>query len=330
MRYSRWVEQVFAALVQAGGTRVAGVSLSAVGDKLGFEGLAYEDFAQGTGVAGALMSAMSELQDLGWARFVNVAYGCSVAESGLLVEEHGFEWVHAEVFDKLVSERQLTMLARLYRLSATDGEGWADMDWVEVSNLADEGDEDKAVDVLARLSLSGLVRERQRTFGSIRAFSPTYAGALLLTESDPRSSGRAAGVIDWSVATPGFDDIEERIAQLKARLAAAETEDDLSDVGRRCVDIAADAVAVVFRNDMVPKGGETPSPQDTAKRMDLYLAATAPGQANEKLRRFIKSSLVLAESRKHSSDTGYVGAVASAQALLALVRTIQSVERRNR
>jgi hypothetical protein len=49
----------------------------------------------------------------------------------------------------------------------------------------------------------------------------------------------------------------------------SKSDDDLSDIGRRCRDIAADAVDAVFQADMIPVGLDPPSRQDAERRLVL-------------------------------------------------------------
>jgi hypothetical protein len=134
------------------------------------------------------------------------------------------------------------------------------------------------------------------------------------TAGRSRHTASAKSAIDWP--------------ELKVRLAAAHTDDDLSDVGRRCRDIAADAVDVVFRPAMVvPAGAKAPSRQDAEERLQLYLKARAPGDDFEELRAFLRASLKLASARTHSARTGRAAAVASAQGLISFIRALEAIER---
>lgn len=152
--------------------------------------------------------------------------------------------------------------------------------------------------------------------------SDTASGA----NGTPGQAG-SAGLVDWSVPILGFDAIEERLGELKLRLAGATTDDDFSDIGRRCRDIAADAVDVVFRPEMVTTGVDAPSRQDAARRLDIYLDARAGGSQFSELRAFLRAALKLANARTHSARTGSAAAVASAQGLLSFVRSLEAIER---
>jgi hypothetical protein len=153
---------------------------------------------------------------------------------------------------------------------------------------------------LGDLARKGLIRAGSGVIGNT-AYRPTFVAAALLTEEDPRAGGRWAGIIDWSIPTPGFEQIEGRLADLKQALAAAVSDDDLSDIGRRCREMPADAIDVVFRPEMVPEGVATPSRQDAEERLWLYLAARAPGAEHKELRSAAEKSNQAVSSRPTSS-----------------------------
>lgn len=294
--------------------------------------MSYETFAAHIGPAEALMTAMSDLEAIGLVVFQNVGHGNKLTGAGREVEQHGFGDIHEQCWSIKLTESQAGFLARLYRHAVVENQDWSDATLVDVNMVYDEvfgmavGDEYlhqvKRHRFLEDLRGAGLLRR-----AGVDALRPTYVTAVLVTEPDPRAGARKGGLIDWPVPTPGFEEIEERIATLKMLLAGATSDDDLSDVGRRCRDIAADAVNVVFRDEMVPPDDVVPSRQDAHERLTMYLQVRAPGADFAELRRFAKAALVLANARTHSARTGRVSAIASAQGLLAMVRTIQALER---
>jgi hypothetical protein len=333
VRYSLWVPKVFESLAEVGRDR-PGVGLEAVGVALGFDGLSWEAFASQAEPGRALMSAMYDLSDLGLVTFENVTHGNSVTPQGRDVAERGFDSVSESLFGLGVSDPQRAFLARLYERARLEEADWADLTFVDAHDVYAEVGlaTDDYTNIGRRLTFLGdlqrkaLIRAESPVIDNA-AYRPTYAAAVILTEDDPRFRGRRAGLMDWSVPTAGFESIEGRLADLKVALAAAITEDDLSDVGRRCREIPADAIDVVFRPEMVPSGTKAPSRQDAEDRLRLYLAARAPGDDYKEYRRFLRASLVLANARTHSARTGWAAAVAAAQGLLSFVRALQALER---
>ncbi len=281
------------------------------------------------------MTAMYDLDQPGLVEFQNVGHGNSLTPEGRDAVEHGFDPILEELFGISLSEAERTFLARLQDRARVDGPNWADLTFVDAAESYAEaglttGDSYanviRQMTFLGDLERKGLIRPESRVMGNT-AYRPTYAAVAILSEDDPRFRGRRAGIIDWSVPTPGFEAIEDRLADLKLALAAAVSDDDLSDIGRRCREIPADAIHVVFRPEMVPTGTQAPSPQDAERRLQLYLAARAPGDDYEAYRKFLKSSLALANARTHSARTGRAAGVAAAQGLVSFVRALQALER---
>jgi hypothetical protein len=337
VRYVAWVERVFEALAAAeqGSPLTGGVSLSAVAERLGLGAMDRDTFAAHGEPAEALMTAMYDLDAIGLVDFTNVAHGNRLTAAGREVTQHGFGPIHAECWSILLSEPQTTFLARLCRRSIVEADEWADLTFVDVPAVYDEiwpaePGAEYVHDIQRRTFLEDLRAKGLLRRMGVDELRPTYVAAVIVTEPDPRSGARRGGLIDWPRPTPGFEAIEDRIGELKMLLEGALTDDDLSDVGRRCRDIAADAVDVVFREEMVPPCEGAPSRQDAEGRLALYLAARAPGDDFEELRRFLRAALALAHARTHSARTGPAAAVAAAQGLISFVRALQAVERYGR
>jgi hypothetical protein len=334
VRYAVWVARVFDALAEQAPDEHHRTGLPQLADALGLGPLTENDFASHEGPAQALMTAMYDLHGLGLVWFENVDYGNYLTPNGRDLAGQGFDHALAPAFAIPLTERERTFLARLYERSRAEEAAWADLVAVDAEQVyaqagldrGDLGDLSRRLTMLGDLKRKGLVEPASPVLGNT-AYRPTFLAAALLAEGDPRFRGRQAGLIDWSQPTPGFEIIEGRLADLKLALAAAVTDDDLSDVGRRCRDIAADAVDIVFRPAMVPEGTAAPSRQDAEARLRLYLAVRAPGDNYEEYRRFLRAALALAHARTHSARTGRAAATASAQGLLSFIRALQALER---
>lgn len=337
MRYDAWVAKVFLAFQQSSrGNYGAGVGLSAIGAALGFDRLA-DDFVA-PGPAASLMTAMYDLDELGLVEFQNVAYGNSLTPGGRDVAEVGLDSLWPEIFGIIASAAERTFLARLYSMSVQEGDGWIDLAFVDADPIYSECGfpATEYADTLARSAFYGdlerkrLVRSESRALGSPNTYRPTYLSAVLVTQADPRHNGSRAGLIDWSVPSPGFEAIEGVLADLKVKLDGAVTEADLSDVGLRCRRLIVEVMAAVYRPSMVPDGMKVPSPQDAHEMFRHYLAARLPGKDNEAYRQFRRGAWALASARVHSDRTGRASAVAAAQGTLSLVRAVEAIERTTR
>jgi hypothetical protein len=279
---------------------------------------------------------MYDLESIGLIEFNNVDHGNKLTADGRDVVAAGLSSVWPDIAEIPVSDTERAFLARLYEVAAVGNDQWADFAFVDADPIyRDLGLEAAEAyhTTIQRLTFLGdlekkrLVRPESKTLGGPNSYRPTYLAAVLVAEPDARDRGSQAGVIDWSEPTPGFEAIGDRLADLKVRLAVARTDDDLSDVGRRCRDIAADAVDVVFRLEMTPAGAKPPSRQDAEERLQLYLKFKAPGDDFEEFRAFLRAALKLASARTHSARTGRAAAVASAQGLISFVRALEAIQR---
>ena len=247
----------------------------------------------------------------------------------------GLASVWPEIFEIPASGAVRTFLARLYAVSSQEGDGWADLLFVDADPIYAECGlpTGEYADTIARMEFygdlerKGLVRAEHHTMGSANTYRPTYLSAVLVTEADPRHGGGRPGLIDWSVPTPGFEAIEDGLADLKAKLDGAVTDADLSDVGLRCRRLLVNVMEVVYRPEMAPQGTKPPSPQHADGMLGLYLEARLPGDDHEECRKFLRGAWALAGARVHSDRTGRASAVAAAQGTLSFVRAIQAIER---
>jgi hypothetical protein len=333
MRYVTWVERVFSGFVKAVEQKYS-VSLTDVGEAIGLPRMGYDDFARHEGVADALLVAAHDLEDIGLVKFPNVAHGNELTPLGRDVAAVGIRSIWADIAGIALRPDEEAFVARLYDQTRIEDPLWASLGGADPNVIFAEiaPDLDDYAASLQRMSLIGDLNRkgliRQSISGSIgRSYRPTYVGVVLVSEPDFRDRGAGAGLIDWSVITPGFELIEDRLAELKTKLAIARTSDDLSDVGRRCRDLATDAMAVVFRPEMVPDGEENPGPRDAKRQLDYYLRTRLQGEVSAAYRRFLRASLELANARAHSDQTGLAAAIASAQGLLSFLRALEAIER---
>ncbi len=114
---------------------------------------------------------------------------------------------------------------------------------------------------LGDLDRKHLIRARSRAMGSPNLYRPTYLSAVLVSEADPRHGAARAGLIDWSVPTPGFEAVEATLADLKEKLDGAVTDADLSDVVR----ISAETDQP-FRSNPISRFGVFDHPAEGGRR----------------------------------------------------------------
>jgi hypothetical protein len=213
VKYTTWTALVFEAVARSGDGRYGGVGLGTVAGALGFDGLTWDDFAKREGMPHALMTAMSDLNRLGLARFENVDYGNQLTPSGRDVADAGLPSIWPELAKIHVSAQEASFLRKLYEASAVDEERWADLLLVDADEVADQigldgGDH---ADLIRRrtfigdLERKGLLDAGPRFGGGPTLDRPTYVAAVLLTETVQGEPLSVAGSIDSSVSAPGFD-----------------------------------------------------------------------------------------------------------------------------
>lgn len=335
MLYTRWVESVLQALRRLERPGNMGVGFGAIAEELGFPTPTDNDY-RSVGAAGhAVWTALEDLGAMGLVEVVNFQHGNKTTALGRDAADGALADIKASFFDLHLSDGARQFLARIHEASVYQPEVLADYGFVATSKPWQEAGlthEDPHSDGLARFQLlgdleaKGLVQAESHVMGN-EAYRPTYKAAVVLTEEDPRNRASAAGLIDWSEPSPpAFDAINARLTDVKTRLAGARADDDFSDIGNRCRDIAADLidVACALANVETAKGT---SRQDADRRLGEYMAIRAPGEPNQELRQFLRATLALASARTHSARTGVAAAIGSAQGLIALIRTIEAVER---
>lgn len=339
MRYVPWVSKVFHALGDASrGTMGGGAGLGPVGDVLDFPGLTDKEFTADRGPGRSLMTAMYDLDEADYVDFKNVGYGNVVTPAGRDFLESGLESDWPSIHEISVSAGERTFLARLYAAAIEEDDGWADLRFVDADAIYAEcgfptveyADAIARLEFYQHLERKRLVRPESRALGTASMYRPTYLSAVIVTEADPRHGGPRAGLIDWSIPTPGFEAVEATLTDLKVKLDGAVTDADLSDIGLRCRRLLVDIMKVVYRPEMVPAGTKPPSPEHADGMLAVYLVARLRGEDNEEYRKFLKGAWALAGARVHSDRSGRASAVAAAQGALSFLRAIEAIERVSR
>lgn len=336
MRFVEWAAKVLTAVGEANrGNLGPGAGLAKVGEVLGFPNLQRDDFVAREGPAGGLMTAMDDLEGVDLVQFQNVDYGCTLSGRGRDIVVAGLPTIYPDIFDIVLRPVQIQFLARLYEACLVEGDGWANLQFADADAIYAEiglpsseyADTIERFTFFGDLEKKGMAKREHRTLGSADSYRPTLAGAIVVTEPNPLPGGGRAGLIDWSVPTPGFDAVERELGDLKVKLLAATTDADLSDIGLRCRRILVETMQVIYRTEMAPEGQKPPSPQDADEMLGLYLSARLPGKDYEAYRQFIRGAWALASARVHADRTGRAAAFAAAQGTISFVRAIQAIER---
>jgi hypothetical protein len=332
-----WTGRVFDAVYEA--TKPAGstVGLGPIAERLGLAAaeITTEELTAETGPGRALMNAMGELDDLGLVGFPNVAYGIAIESGGRDLHDKGFDSLRRDFFQVHVSDRALAFLHALVSKSEERHDGWAigRSVWAHdvFAHLGSDGTSHAGmlevyalVDDLAAKAMVTI--EDRDAFGKVR-LRPSFGGFVRTTTTDPDADGVKAGLLDWSARLPGWESIEDALAEVKLKLDAARSDDDFEDIGRRVRETATDAVMLVATGDMVPPGKAAPGSRDAEAWLAVYLSARLGGPSGKEMRDALKANLALANAVQHGSRHRVPGAVMAAQGLIALVRSLQAIER---
>jgi hypothetical protein len=129
---------------------------------------------------------------------------------------------------------------------------------------------------------------------------------------------------DPGPAAPNWPDLEQRVSGLHNELQAAESIDDLQDIGRRAREVHIDLASLVYRDEMLP-ASETQQPKSGDAKTRLFFTAThlMPGSSHEEWRVLIRAAWDLPNKITHSSGINRVDAFAAVQATVLLVRCFE-------
>ena len=211
VKYTTWTALVFEALARTGDGSYGGAGLPAVAATLGFDGVTWDDFARHAGMPNALMMAM---QDLAWLRLVafeNIDWGNELTPRGRDVADSGLVSIWPELARIHLSDREASVLTKLYEASTVEEERWADLLFVDTAEAADlmgldpvdPADLIRRITFVGDLERKGLLEAGPRFGGGSIEDRPTYIAAVLLTQTVEGKLLRAAASIDLPALAPG-------------------------------------------------------------------------------------------------------------------------------
>jgi hypothetical protein len=151
----------------------------------------------------------------------------------------------------------------------------------------------------------------------------------LLAELERRLEDEGWELEDWPACEQvptTWHAIDGRLMEMKGRLDAASSLDDLQDVGRRCREILMGAGRLVFSEAMLTEGATVPSPNDSKARIGYYLDVRLSSGGHSDLRRLLRVAYDLMQTVTHSASITAIDAFAAAQATVLLVRTLQKID----
>lgn len=133
------------------------------------------------------------------------------------------------------------------------------------------------------------------------------------------------GIGDFGQVTEWLP-IEQRIAEMKARLEVSASPDDFQDVGRRAREILIDAANLLFRGRMLPSGAAVPGVKDAKRRLQYYADFRFSDALGDEVVKTSRAAIDLANAATHRTTVRRVDAFVAAQATVAVVRILQAAE----
>lgn len=145
------------------------------------------------------------------------------------------------------------------------------------------------------------------------------------SEQQARHPAPGFGIGDLGQVTEWLP-IEQRIAEMKARLDSSVSPDDLQDIGRRAREIFIDAANLLFRERMVPSGTAVPGKKDAKRRLQYYADFRLGDVVGDEVLKTARAAIDLANAATHRTTVRRVDAFVAAQATVAIVRVFQAAE----
>lgn len=134
------------------------------------------------------------------------------------------------------------------------------------------------------------------------------------------------GILDVGPRSTDWPALEARVRELGPLIERAQSLDEVQDIGRRCREIVSDAADVALAA-VIPPIPTQPFGSNRKAKLDAFLQRTSDGPSSAALRRLVLATYDLSNTLTHSSRGSRSEAVASAQAAVLLVRTLQELAR---
>ena len=125
----------------------------------------------------------------------------------------------------------------------------------------------------------------------------------------------------------GWPEVDTEITELRRLFRAAQSPQDYAAVGLVCVRITEALSRKVYDHaEFSPPEEPEPNVSDTKKRLDRYIAARVPGSDNERLRRYARTTIELAQDVKHRTSPTRTEAGIVADAVIVLANLLRRLD----
>ncbi len=158
-----------------------------------------------------------------------------------------------------------------------------------------------------------------------RAFIREMYGSLIQTLEE----NEEPEIISVTVDLTGWERIERSIQQIKSQQNEAKKEEQFQIIGFLCRETIITLAQTVFNPDKHPILDDVKVSKTDAKRMlEAYIAVELSGSSNEKLRKYAKATLDLANELIHKRTATKKDAALCSTATLSLINFIGTIEGR--
>ncbi|MET7578013.1 adenine nucleotide alpha hydrolase family protein [Micrococcus luteus] len=155
-------------------------------------------------------------------------------------------------------------------------------------------------------------------------FDPVFQ--TLHAREEEQSRGALASGVSPHPNT-GWTQVDDEIAQLRTRFRTASGMQDYRDTGNRCVAVLEALSRQVYDHAQHGTPGQSEPPVDkTNIRLEAYINATLPGNANEELRGLVKKASALAHKVKHSPNADRRSAGIAADSVILIANIIRRLD----
>jgi hypothetical protein len=121
----------------------------------------------------------------------------------------------------------------------------------------------------------------------------------------------------------GWQRVDRTVGEIRDRLAAATNEEHFQAVGLLCRELMTSlALSVYDRQKHPPTDGTEPSPTDSKRMLEAYIAVELTGGANEELRRHVRAALALANALTHRRTAAFRETAICVEACTTIVNVI--------
>jgi hypothetical protein len=153
-----------------------------------------------------------------------------------------------------------------------------------------------------------------------------YGPVRIALQAQARGLKEVKGALDVDVPRSNSPAVDRKMARLRQLVRTASTDDEFNAVGLQCLNVLKALGLEVFKpDDHLPEDEEMPKPDDSKRRLSLFLKAVAPGPQGERLRRLVRAAYDQAQEIKHRDHPTHSDMGVAADATAFVVSAVRRV-----